>query len=357
MLNKNLNIFMLCGQGSIGKSLFGKSLKQNLPQSIFLSFDSFVSKNNNFETNYKNYIFFIYKSINNKKIENIILDFSYCVFESRFLTFKILSEKYKINFNNINLYVINLRPGYQNIINFHSNKINKKLEINKKKEIKKVYYNFQFPVFKEFIYFNFKSILIFNINNSKYQIDKKGVLKMPNYYNDFMVYGDDCAHKCGGSCYSNNPCRAGCTGGSEPCDTCDGACTGTCDSKCQGDCNTKCNYTCYSTEDLEILNKIQELSLVKIFKKDNMQDIADGIYHEVQRRDIKNYNKVKFIQKSKIDVQNIQELINGIKLMGYDINEKDSLKQFNIAKEKLGQNIVERLKESSTAMVPVYDGD
>ena len=180
---------------------------------------------------------------------------------------------------------------------------------------------------------------------------------MPNYYNDFMVYGDDCAHSCGGSCYANSPCRAGCTGGSEPCDTCDGACTGTCDSKCQGECNTKCNYTCYSTEDLEILNKIQKLSLVKIFNKDNMQDIADGIYHEVQRRDIKNYNKVKFIQKSKINVQNIQELINGIKLMGYDINEEDSLKQFNIAKEKLGQNIVERLKKSSTAMVPVYDGD
>ena len=109
------------------------------------------------------------------QFETVILDFSQDVIKCRSLILNSI-KKNKILCKKINFIAISLRPGYKNIILWSQKRLNKNLTHKEKINIKKVYYDFEYPTIEEFAQYNFNSILIISLDNSKYKIynEKEG---------------------------------------------------------------------------------------------------------------------------------------------------------------------------------------
>ena len=178
-----MKLIMLCGQGGIGKSTYGKWLVNQLNNAILLRLDDIV-RNSNSKECHSSHIEQFYQLVKNtiieKKYENIILDFCHDVKANR----KKALNNILTNLNNsdIEFITISLRPGYENIIKWRELLLtkNKTLTLDEideqfhyfftddfKKRVKKIYNDFQPPVKDEFKDYNFKSTTHIIIDNSK----------------------------------------------------------------------------------------------------------------------------------------------------------------------------------------------
>ena len=171
-----MNLIMLCGQGSCGKSTFGLFLQKTVPNSCLIRMDDIVKQSKfNYNLHFPIYLNTIETTLLSSQFETVILDFSQDVIKCRSLILNSI-KKNKILCKKINFIAISLRPGYKNIILWSQKRLNKNLTHKEKINIKKVYYDFEYPTIEEFTQYNFNSILIISLDNSKYKIhnEKEG---------------------------------------------------------------------------------------------------------------------------------------------------------------------------------------
>ena len=152
-----INLIMLCGQGSVGKSTYAKN---NFQKSYIVSMDAIVKKND-FNSNFKEqYINLIQQKINAKE-DTIVLDFSHDGILSR----KSILSKLKLS-NDIIFTTIALRPGVEQIIYNQEKRQKHPLTDNEKERIIKIYNNFEYPTEEEFKDYGFYKINNFVVDNS-----------------------------------------------------------------------------------------------------------------------------------------------------------------------------------------------
>lgn len=158
-----MNLIMLCGQGSSGKSTLGKILEDILSNSKLISVDKLVKKYNK-NKHFSIYINEIILNIN-KKYDNIILDFSHCEPKFRAEVLDACIDSFKQI--KINFITISLRPGYEKIIKWHEKRCSRILNNEEKDNIINIYQNFIYPTMEEFDKYNFNTVTNITIDNSK----------------------------------------------------------------------------------------------------------------------------------------------------------------------------------------------
>ena len=152
-----IELIMLCGQGSCGKSYFAQ---HNYSKSNIVSMDDIVSQCKDIKYE-KNKHFSIYLKKIQEKIDKeekiIVLDFSQDTISSRknildFLNFK----NREINFS-----AINFMLDEKDIINFHTKRVQRELSKKEKETIIMTKRCFQPATANEFKMYNFNSIKIY----------------------------------------------------------------------------------------------------------------------------------------------------------------------------------------------------
>lgn len=155
-----MNLYMICGVGSSGKSTLANFLSKTLPSNKLLKVDSYMKIYNNLLISYYYWIQDIKKTIVKNDKDNLIIDFSLDSTESRK---RVLDEI--DNFENINLICIFLNPDANVILKHYSQRDPNFIQTNDKKiKIQKLVNNVQLPTENEFKSYNFKSIKIIVLN-------------------------------------------------------------------------------------------------------------------------------------------------------------------------------------------------
>lgn len=150
-----IELIMLCGQGSSGKSTYAK---QNFPKDCIVSIDAIVGQRKYNPSFKKQYIDLIQQKLDNQE-KIIVLDFSHDNVESR----KEILSKLNIP-ENVNFTTISLRPSTQQVILNDEKRKNRFLTENEKTVIKKIYNCFTYPTKKEFEKYNFHQVNTIVIN-------------------------------------------------------------------------------------------------------------------------------------------------------------------------------------------------
>lgn len=144
-----IELIMLCGQGSSGKSTYAK---QNFSKDCIVSMDAIVGQQKYNPIFKKQYIDLIQGKLNNKE-KIIVLDFAHDSINSRR---DILS---KLNIpENVNFTTISLRPSIRQIILNDEKRKHRRLTQNEIENIEKIYNHFICPTEEEFKEYNFCQI-------------------------------------------------------------------------------------------------------------------------------------------------------------------------------------------------------
>lgn len=151
-----MNLYMICGIGSSGKSTLANFLSKTLSSSKLLKVDDYMRIYNNLSISYYYWIQDIKKTTIENNEDNLIIDFSLDSIKSRR---RVLDEIY--NFEDINLICIFLNPEANIILKHYSQRNpNFILTDDKKIKIQKLVNHVQLPTENEFKDYNFKSIKI-----------------------------------------------------------------------------------------------------------------------------------------------------------------------------------------------------
>lgn len=161
---------MLCGQGSSGKSTFGKYLKDNLQYKNieFIQVDKIVGTDHLAPHHIEEYINQLQDAIN--KDISCIADFSQDDIGCR----KRILQNLNLSTNsNINFVTVSMRPDVNDLISWDVKRRN--VDVNEEyfHRIHSVYDCFEFPQDKEFKNYNFSSIKHFVIRDKN---DYKNVI-------------------------------------------------------------------------------------------------------------------------------------------------------------------------------------
>lgn len=151
-----VNLILVCGQGSIGKSTFISKIIKDGDLNVRLDdipnydFQEFARQ--------------IQKGID-KKIKTIYADMS---FDSRYLRQWLLSQ---LSWQELNLYVIQLRPPLEKLLEWYDNQTKgaKNIKISRERVIT-IYYNFEFVREDEFTQFNLNKVKIYLYDNYNQKI-------------------------------------------------------------------------------------------------------------------------------------------------------------------------------------------
>lgn len=146
-----VNLILVCGQGSIGKSTFiNKIIKEG---------DLNVRLDDIPNYDFQEFVRQIQKGID-KKIKTIYADMS---FDSRYLRQWLLSQ---LSWQELNLYVIQLRPPLEKLLEWYDNQTKgaENIKISRERVIT-IYYNFEFVCEDEFTQFNLNKVKIYLYDN------------------------------------------------------------------------------------------------------------------------------------------------------------------------------------------------
>ena len=170
-----MRLIMLCGQGGIGKSTYGKWLVESLNNATLVRVDDFVNRREQCnETHVQAYIDKINTLIKENTYHNIIMDFSQ---DGPYSRAHILNGVFRdIPSENIKLVTISLRPTANKIIEWNKYKLKKsstsRVGGNDKyfqmlQQIESIYNHFVYPTMEEFVQYNFYSVTNLIIDNSQ----------------------------------------------------------------------------------------------------------------------------------------------------------------------------------------------
>lgn len=169
-----------------------------------------------------------------------------------------------------------------------------------------------------------------------------------------------CNSNCSGTCLGN--CSGGCGGGCkgtcsdgclESCSSCAGnGCSGSCGTGCSAGCGNNCSGACNKTCDGGVQDtNFANLKLEKLFKKDNIQNIADFIKFELKNRRNLTAIDISFAKKTKIDESKILDIIKNLETLKHPITESEPVeKQKGYA--ALALNIIQKAKDAYNELVP-----
>ena len=153
---------MLCGQGSSGKSTFGKYLKNNLPDENieFIQVDKIVGTEHLEPYHLKEYINQLQNAID--KDISCIADFSQDTIGCR----KNILKDLNLSTNpNIDFVTVSMRPQIDDLISWDIKRRNIDVNEDYAHRIHRIYNCFEFPQDKEFEKYNFNSIKHFIIKD------------------------------------------------------------------------------------------------------------------------------------------------------------------------------------------------
>lgn len=155
---------MLCGQGSTGKSTFGKFLKSNLLNTSieFIQMDRIVGQGTFSKECIKEYVYEIQCAIDGNV--SIIADFSQDSISCRE---HILNNIIFLDSKKIDLVTVSMRPDIDALLDRESKRKNIILEKEDIDKISTIYNSFIFPTNKEFEKYHFNSITHFVIQNDE----------------------------------------------------------------------------------------------------------------------------------------------------------------------------------------------
>lgn len=146
-----VNLILVCGQGSIGKSTFiSKVIKEG---------DLNVRLDDIPNYDFQEFARQIQEGID-KEVKTIYADMS---FDNRYLRQWLLSQ---LSWKELNLYVIQLRPPLEKLLEWYNNQIKgaKNIRISRERVIT-IYYNFEFVREDEFAQFNLNNLKIYLYDN------------------------------------------------------------------------------------------------------------------------------------------------------------------------------------------------
>ena len=146
-----------------------------------------------------------------------------------------------------------------------------------------------------------------------------------------------CRGTCSGHCI-------GCSGTCEGCSGCSGTCEGTCNG-CTGTCEGTCNIGCEGGEQTIIYNN---LTLSKIFEDNNMNQIANFIYNEANRR-AANPTNISFTQGTPIQKSQIDVVIQNLNKTGQIASYSTSVGAIALA--ALGNDLITKSKKAYEEIV------
>ena len=144
-----INLIMLCGYGSVGKSTYAR---RNFPESSIVSFDKIVGQRK-FNWGYLEPYIKLAQQKLDKQEEFVVLDFAYDTVECR----KLILSQLKIP-NNVNFTTISLRPSIEQIISNEEKRRKRKITQEEIDNIIFIYGCFVFPTKEEFVNYGFNSI-------------------------------------------------------------------------------------------------------------------------------------------------------------------------------------------------------
>lgn len=146
-----VNLILICGQGSTGKStLINKIIKKD---------DLSVRLDNIPYRNLQEFVRRTQEGIN-QKITTIYADMA---FDSKYIRQWFLSQLY---WDKLNLYIIQLRPPLEKVLEWHKARIRDwKFTEEMRKQIITTYYNFEFVREDEFTHFNLNKVKIYLYDN------------------------------------------------------------------------------------------------------------------------------------------------------------------------------------------------
>lgn len=159
-----VNLILVCGQGSIGKStLVDKIAKKD---DLVIKLDDIKNKDK------KEFIRQVQDGIN-KEINNIFCDMA---FDCAYIRQEFLFQLY---WNKINLFIIQLRPPLNELLKWHEERIYKNFTKETENKLKTVYYNFEFVRDNEFEQFkNINKIYVYLYDNYNQKILFKKEIKL-----------------------------------------------------------------------------------------------------------------------------------------------------------------------------------
>ena len=146
-----VNLILICGQGSTGKStLINKIIKKD---------DLSVRLDNIPYRNLQEFVRQTQEGIN-KKITTIYADMA---FDSKYIRQWFLSQLY---WDKLNLYIIQLRPPLEKVLEWHKMRIRDwEFTDEMRKQVITTYYNFEFVREDEFTQFNLNKVKIYLYDN------------------------------------------------------------------------------------------------------------------------------------------------------------------------------------------------
>ena len=152
-----INLIMLCGQGSCGKSYYAI---HNYHKDEIVRMDDVVKECEDYTFDYDKHFHIYIKKIqekidNNQK--NIVLDFSQDSKKSR----KHVLNQLKFNPNEIDFQAINFNVNLAQMILFHTKRTKQTLDNEKILRMQKIKNGFQPATVNEFKNYNFNSIKIY----------------------------------------------------------------------------------------------------------------------------------------------------------------------------------------------------
>ena len=144
-----INLIMLCGQGSVGKSTYAR---RNFQESSIVGFDKIIGQRE-FNWGYlEPYLNLAQQKLDNQE-EFIVLDFAYDTIECR----KLILSQLKIP-DGVNFTTISFRPGVKQIIINQEKRQKKPLTKQEIEKIIELYNAFMIPTEEEFKCYNFNEI-------------------------------------------------------------------------------------------------------------------------------------------------------------------------------------------------------
>lgn len=151
-----VNLILICGQGSTGKStLINKIIKKD---------DLSVRLDNIPYRNLQEFVRQTQEGIN-KKITTIYADMA---FDSKYMRQWFLSQ---LHWDKLNLYIIQLRPPLKKVLEWHKMRIRDwEFTDEMRKQVITTYYNFEFVREDEFTQFNLNKVKIYLYDNYNQKI-------------------------------------------------------------------------------------------------------------------------------------------------------------------------------------------
>lgn len=163
---QTMNLIMLCGQGSSGKSTFGAELIKKLNSTSKLIRMDNVDDTLPFSERMTVYLSNIQAAYDNK-VENIIMDLAHDSIEFRNTVLSSLNFDNK--YDSINFFAVSLRPEFEKIVEWEiKRKGYDELPKNQYFLMEKYYNRFQYPTEQEFKKFNFDTIVTLVVNNADF---------------------------------------------------------------------------------------------------------------------------------------------------------------------------------------------